>query len=131
MFKGKFGKYAIAFCILGIVYNFMYSGLQNDQINILQGFSAWNDGATLAPLTAGNVVAILMTFVYGSLFIKFGPRKVLIPCIIVSALGCVGIAFANGLAAVSKVQEASPSKLHHSIDSSTSAARGMSVMSLT
>ena len=107
MFKGKFGKYAIAFCILGIVYNFMYSGLQNDQINILQGFSAWNDGATLAPLTAGNVVAILMTFVYGSLFIKFGPRKVLIPCIIVSALGCVGIAFANGLAAVSKVTVAS------------------------
>ncbi|MCR5785960.1 MAG: MFS transporter [Eubacterium sp.] len=107
MFKGKFGRYAIAFCILGIVYNFMYSGLQNDQINILQGFSAWNDAATLAPLTAGNVVAIVMTFIYGSLFIKFGPRKVLIPCFIVSALGCAGIALANGLASVSNVTVAS------------------------
>ena len=107
MFKGKFGKYAIAFCVLGIVYNFMYSGLQNDQINILQGFSAWTNSATLAPLTAGNVVAIVMTFIYGSLFIKFGPRKVLIPCIIVSALGCVGIALANGLASVTGIELAS------------------------
>ena len=36
----KFAKYAVAFNILGIVFNFMYSGLQNDHINIIQGFSA-------------------------------------------------------------------------------------------
>ena len=34
----KFAKYAVAFNILGIVFNFMYSGLQNDHINIIQGF---------------------------------------------------------------------------------------------
>ena len=60
----KFAKYAIAFNILGIVFMFFYSGLQNDQINIVQGFSAWNSGATLAPLTAGNLVCIVLTLVY-------------------------------------------------------------------
>ncbi len=105
--KGNFMRYAVCFCILGVVYNFMYSGLQNDQINILQGFSAWTNAATLAPLTAGNVVAIVMTFLYGTLFMKFGPRKTLIPCIIISAAGCIGIALANGLASVSGVTVAS------------------------
>ncbi len=93
----KFARYAIAFCILGVIYMFFYSGLQNDQINIIQGFSAWSDSATLAPLTVGNLVCIVLTLVYGTCFIKFGVRKTLIPCICLSALGCAGIAAANGL----------------------------------
>ncbi len=100
----KFAKYAIAFCILGIVYNFMYSGLQNDQINIIQGYSAWNTNATQTPLTIGNLVCILLTLLYGTCFIKFGVRKTLIPCILLSALGCVGIALANGIASVSGLE---------------------------
>ena len=96
----KFAKYAIAFNILGIVFMFLYSGLQNDQINIIQGFSAWNNTATQLPMTVGNIVCILLTFLYGTWFIKFGVRKTLIPCIAVSALGCVGIAAANGIAAI-------------------------------
>lgn len=94
----KFARYAIAFNILGIVFMFFYSGLQNDQINIIQGFSAWKNSATLAPLTVGNLVCILLTLVYGTLFIKIGVRKTLVPCIALSALGCLGIAMANGLA---------------------------------
>ncbi len=97
----KFARYAVAFNILGIVFNFMYSGLQNDQINIIQGFSAWNNQATLLPMTIGNLVCILLTFVYGTLFIKVGVRKTLIPCILLSAIGCLGIAMANGLAVLS------------------------------
>ncbi len=96
----KFARYAIAFNLLGIVFNFMYSGLQNDQINIIQGFSAWNNNATLLPLTIGNLVCIVLTFIYGTLFIKVGVKKTLIPCIILSALGCLGIAGANGVASV-------------------------------
>ena len=93
----KFARYAIAFCILGVVWMFFYSGLQNDQINIIQGFSAWSNSATLAPMTVGNLVCIALTMVYGTCFIKFGVRKTLIPCIALSALGCAGIAAANGL----------------------------------
>lgn len=99
----KFARYAIAFNLLGIVFNFMYSGLQNDQINIIQGFSAWNNNMTLLPLTIANLVCIVLTFVYGTLFIKLGIKKTLIPCIVISALGCLGIAMANGVASVSGV----------------------------
>jgi MFS transporter, OFA family, oxalate/formate antiporter len=88
----KFARYAIAFNLLGIVFNFMYSGLQNDQINIIQGFSAWTNNYTLLPLTIGNLVCIVLTFIYGTLFIRVGVKKTLIPCIFLSALGCVGIA---------------------------------------
>ena len=94
----KFAKYTIAFCILGVLFNFMYSGLQNDQINIIQGFSAWSNNATQLPITIGNFVCIVLTFIYGTFFIKYGVRKTLIPCIAVCALGCVGIAAANGVA---------------------------------
>lgn len=94
----KFARYAIAFCILGVVWMFFYSGLQNDQINIIQGFSGWSNTQTLAPMTVGSLVCIVLTMVYGTCFIKFGVRKTLTPCIILSALGCAGIAAANGLA---------------------------------
>ncbi len=98
MFQNKkFAKYAIAFMIIGIFFNFFYSGLQNDQINIIQGFSAWESTATQMPITVGNFVCIAMTIVYGTCFIKFGVRKTLIPCMLLSALGCAGIALANGL----------------------------------
>ena len=99
MFKNKkFAKYTIAFNILGVIFMFFYSGLQNDQINIIQGFSAWNNDATLAPMTVGNLVCILLTIVYGTCFMKFGTKKTLIPCIILAALGCLGIVVANGVA---------------------------------
>lgn len=94
----KFARYSIAFCVLGILFMFMYSGLQNDQINIIQSFSAWNKTSTQQPLAVGNLVCIALTFVFGTLFIKFGVRRTLIPCIIAAALSCVGLATANGLA---------------------------------
>lgn len=93
----KFGKYAIALNVLGIVFMFFYSGLQNDQINIIQSYSAWNNEATLIPMTAGNLACIALTIVYGTFFIKFGVKRTLIPCIALAALGCVGLAGANGL----------------------------------
>ena len=96
----KFAGYTIAFCILGVVFMFLYSGLQNDQINIIQGYTAWNNTSTQMPMTVGNFVCIVLTFVFGTCFIKFGVRKTLLPCIAVAALGCVGVAAANGLACV-------------------------------
>ena len=94
----KFARYAAAFCVLGILFMFMYSGLQNDQINIIQSFSAWSKTSTQQPLAVGNLACIALTFVYGTCFIRFGVRRTLIPCIVVAALGCVGLVCANGLA---------------------------------
>ncbi len=98
----KFTRYAVAFCVLGTLFMFMYSGLQNDQINIIQSFSAWSKTSTQQPLAVGNLLCIALTFVFGTCFIKFGVRKTLIPCIVIAALGCVGLAAANGLACSSE-----------------------------
>jgi MFS family permease len=100
MFRDKkFGMYAVAFMILGIVFMFMYSGLQNDQINIINGFTAWDQNATQQVMAYGNLACIILTFIYGTCYIKFGVRKTMIPLMIISALGCLGIAAANGLRA--------------------------------
>ena len=95
--KSKFRRYAVIFCILGVVWMFLYSGLQNDQINIIQASSAWSATDTQMPITVGNIVCIALTVVYGTLFMKFGAKKTLIPCIAVCALGCIGISVANGV----------------------------------
>lgn len=94
----KFLGYGILLSILGIVFMFLYSGLQNDQINIIQAFSGWSGDATMAPMTVGNFVCIVLTFLYGTMFIKFGVKKSLIPTMILCAVGCIGVAVANGLA---------------------------------
>lgn len=94
----KFLGYGILLSILGIVFMFLYSGLQNDQINIIQAFSGWSGDATMAPMTVGNFVCIVLTFLYGTMFIKFGVKKSLIPIMILCAVGCLGVAAANGLA---------------------------------
>ena len=58
----KFLGYGILLSVLGIVFMFLYSGLQNDQINIIQSFSGWSGDATMAPMTVGNFVCIVLTF---------------------------------------------------------------------
>ena len=93
----KFLGYGILLSVLGIVFMFLYSGLQNDQINIIQSFSGWSGDATMAPMTVGNFVCIILTFLYGTMFIKFGVKKSLIPTMILCAVGCIGVAAANGL----------------------------------
>ena len=92
----KFATYAIAFCILGVVFNFMYSGLQNDHYNIITSYSAWTATQIQAARTVAEYVCIALTFVYGTFFMKFGVRKTLIPCILLCALACIGIVTANG-----------------------------------
>lgn len=93
----KFLGKTIIFSILGIVFMFLYSGLQNDQINIIQTFSGWTADQTQLPITVGNFVCIALTFLYGTFFMKWGVKKPLIITMIITALGTAGIALANGL----------------------------------
>ncbi len=100
--KGKFLGYAVLLCVLGIVFMFLYSGLQNDQINIIQTFitaegGGWDASATQLPMTVGNFICIILTFVYGTLFIKFGVKKPLMVILLITAAGVFGIVGANGL----------------------------------
>ncbi len=98
----KFFAHAVLLILLGVVFMFLYSGLQNDQINIIQGFitedgGGWSATQTQLPMTVGNVVCIALTFVYGTLFIKFGVKKPLLVVMAITALGVLGIVAANGL----------------------------------
>ena len=95
--NNKFLGYGVILSILGIIFMFLYSGLQNDQINIIQAYSAWDNNMTMLPMTVGTFVCIVLTFIYGTMFIKFGVKKSLIPVMILSAVGCIGIVAANGL----------------------------------
>ena len=93
----KFLGKAIIFCILGIVFMFLYSGLMNDQINIIQTYSAWTPEQTQLPMTVGNFVCIFLTFLFGTFFIKWGVKKPMIVTMIITAIGTAGVALANGL----------------------------------
>ncbi len=98
----RFAGYGVLLAILGIIFMFFYSGLQNDQINIIQGFiteegGGWSAAMTQLPMTVGNFVCIALTFVYGSLFVKFGVKKPLVVIMLITAVGTLGIVAANGL----------------------------------
>ncbi len=99
MFKNKkFGSYVIALNLLGILFMFFYSGLQNDHYNIITTYSSWTADQIQIARTVAEFACIALTFVYGTFFMKYGVRKTLIPCIMLCALACVGITAANGLA---------------------------------
>lgn len=98
----KFLGNAILLCVLGVVFMFLYSGLQNDQIGIIQTFiteegGGWSANSTQLPMTVGNFVCIVLTFVYGTLFVKFGVKKPLIVVMLITAAAVLGMVAANGL----------------------------------
>ena len=100
--RGKFMANAVLLCVLGVIFMFLYSGLQNDQINIIQAFitednGGWTATQTQMPMTVGNVICIILTFLYGTLFVKFGVKKPLIVVMLITAVAVLGIVAANGL----------------------------------
>lgn len=100
MFKNKrFGFYSMFFLVLGTVYMFFYSGLQNDHLNVLtpylQQTYGWDDLKITNPVTVAAVAVIALYLVVGTLFVKFGVKKILVPSFLILALGCAGIAFAG------------------------------------
>ena len=100
MFKNaKFARYSIMLMLLGVFFMFFYSGLQVDHINILTPYLAqnygWDDLKITNPVTYGALVCIILYLVIGALFVKFGVKKILLPCMGLLALGCLGIAVAG------------------------------------
>lgn len=100
MFKNaKFARYSIILMLLGVCYMFFYSGLQVDHLNILTPYLAqnygWDDLKITNPVTYGALVCIILYLVIGALFVKYGVKKVLVPCMGLIALGCLGIAVAG------------------------------------
>jgi MFS family permease len=100
MFKNKrFGLYSILFMVLGVLYMFFYSGLQNDHLNILTPYLTstygWTDMQVTNPVTYGSIVVIIFYLICGAAFVKFGVKKFMVPSMMLLGLGCLGIAFAG------------------------------------
>lgn len=100
--KRRFIVYAVILTVLSILCMFMYAGLHSEHMNVIQTFitekgGGWSANMTMLPMTIGNLICIVLTFVFGTLFIRVGVRKTMIPFIILSGLGCAGISLANGL----------------------------------
>lgn len=99
MFKNAaFAKKSFPLLILGIFMMYFYSGLQNDHLNVLTPYYSqfgWSANAITAPVTAAGFVVIVATVIIGTLFMKFGVVKVVVPSTIVLGLSCVGLAFAG------------------------------------
>jgi len=100
MFKNKkFSRYSIIFMILGVIYMFFYSGLQNDHINILQPYLAstygWTDFQITNPITYGGIFVIFFYLICGTAFVKYGVIKFMFPCMVILGLGCIGLAMAG------------------------------------
>lgn len=96
--NAAFAKKVLPLLILGVFMMYFYSGLQNDHLNVLTPYYSqfgWSANAITAPVTVAGFVVIVATLVIGTLFMKFGVVKVVVPSTIVLGLGCVGLAFAG------------------------------------
>jgi len=85
--------------IMGVFFMFFYSGLQIDHLNILtpylQEHNGWDDLKITNPVTIASVVVILLYLIIGGAMVKFGVKNILVPSILLMALGCIGIALSN------------------------------------
>lgn len=95
----QFTTHAFLLMILGFLLMFFYVGLQTDHLNVLtpylQATYGWSDLAITNPVTAAALVGIVLYLVTGAAYVKYGVKKILVPSILVLALGCVGIAIAG------------------------------------
>ncbi len=100
--KKRFLRYMIVLCILGVSISFVYAGLETEHMNIIHTFiteegGGWSASSTMLPLTIANLLSIVLTFVFGTMLLKIGVRKTMVPFIVLTGLSCAGIALANGL----------------------------------
>ncbi len=96
LFKNHaFRNHSMPILILGIFMMYFYSGLQNDHLNILTPYYSalgWSANQITLPVTIAGFVVILLTMVIGTLMIKFGVAKIMIPSTILLGISTIGLA---------------------------------------
>lgn len=98
MFKNKaFAKHAIPVLVFGVLYFFIFAGLQNDHINALQPAMAqlygWSEIKITNPITIAGFVSIPFVTIVGMCMVRWGATKVLFPSLL--ALGGSTLLLAN------------------------------------
>lgn len=103
MFKAMkspvFRRAATPILIAGIFLQYLYSCLMTDHINALQPYYAehfgWEATKITNPVTYAALAVIVFTLIVGTLFIKFGVAKVLVPSTLLCGLATIGLSFAG------------------------------------
>jgi MFS family permease len=100
MVKNKsFARYSTAFMILGTFAMFFYSGLQNDHLNLLRPVAMETFGYTQTqadmPVTWAGFAVVFFYLICGASLVKFGVRKILVPCTIILGLSLAGLGFST------------------------------------
>ncbi len=97
--KRSFASYAVTLMLLGVLYMFFYSGLQNDHLNILTPYLAktygWSNMKITNPVTVAGIIVVISYLAIGSAFVKFGVRIIMVPSMIILGVACFGIALAG------------------------------------
>lgn len=95
----KFAPRAIAFCILGIVMMFFYSGFQNDHLNILRPIAidvfGFNETTADMPVTIAGFAVVVFYLICGAAFVKVGVLKILVPSTIVLGIFTIILGFST------------------------------------
>lgn len=95
MLKNKaFSRRVIPILIFGVLYNFFYSGLQNDHLNVITPyFSAlgWSDLQITNPTTYAAFASVLFFLIFGSIMVKLGPVRVMVVSMLVQGLATIGV----------------------------------------
>lgn len=100
--NGKFRFYAGLFCLSGVLYTFLCAGLLGGLPDILgrliteQG-GGWSGRMLRLPVIAGSILGVPLLALCGRLYRVWSVRETFLPCVLLTAMGCAGLAAANGL----------------------------------
>lgn len=84
--------------ILGIFLMYFYSGLQNDHLQVLYLYFeklGWSARNTTNPVTWSSFAGVLMYFLIGTLLLKFGVVRIMVPSIVILGLSCIALALSG------------------------------------
>jgi MFS family permease len=90
----EFVKRALPILILGVVFMFFYSGLQNDHINVITPYllnAGWTADAITLPITVGGYICIPFYLFCGWVMAKKGPVFFMVPSIIILGIATLGV----------------------------------------
>jgi len=100
----SFRRKSIPVLLISFFLLYFYSGLQNDHLNVLTPYYSahygWDSVTITNPVTCAGFVGIVATFLVGTLLIRVGIKKILIPSMIILALAAFGLACAGDNAVV-------------------------------
>jgi MFS transporter, OFA family, oxalate/formate antiporter len=96
--NASFQKRSIPMLILGVFLMYFYSGLQADHLNVLTPYYqklGWLATTITNPVTWAGFVVIPATLLVGTLLLKFGIPKVVVPSAVIVGISTICLAFSG------------------------------------